>query len=267
MLALIAGEGVLPRAVAGAQDVPPLVAAFDRFRPDGLRCDEDLLWRAETMGTLLRRLQDRGVTEVCLCGTVRRPDIDPTLIDEATRPLVPIIAQALAGQGDDALMRAVIGIFEGAGFAVRAAQDVAPALLPPAGVLTTTMPSDAARNMAALGDVESAAQASRDLGQSCVIRDGAVVAREDDRGTDAMLAELALAETAARPGGLFFKAPKPGQERRADLPVIGPETARAAGLAGLDGIVVQAGGVMVLERAQTIADCDARGLFLWVRSR
>jgi DUF1009 family protein len=40
---------------------------------------------------------------------------------------------------------------------------------------------------------------------------------------------------------------------------------RGAAAAGLEGIVIEAGGVMVLDRAATVAAADAAGLFLWVR--
>jgi DUF1009 family protein len=66
-------------------------------------------------------------------------------------------------------------------------------------------------------------------------------------------------------GAVLFKAPKPGQERRADLPTIGPGTALGAARAGFDGIIVEAGGVIVLEAARVIAILDAMQMFLWVR--
>lgn len=82
-------------------------------------------------------------------------------------------------------------------------------------------------------------------------------------GTDWMLASL-KARTDG-PGGLFFKAPKPGQDNRVDLPTIGPDTVAAIVEAGLHGIVIEAGGVMVLDLDRTIAEADAARRFLWVR--
>jgi DUF1009 family protein len=66
---------------------------------------------------------------------------------------------------------------------------------------------------------------------------------------------------------MLFKGPKPGQDRRADLPVIGPETARGAIRAGLAGIVIEAGGVMVLDQPEVLTLLDDAGLFLWVRAQ
>ena len=68
-------------------------------------------------------------------------------------------------------------------------------------------------------------------------------------------------------GALLFKAPKPAQDRRADLPVIGPDTARGAVAAGLSAIVVEAGGVIVLDAPQVIATLDRAGACFWVRPK
>ena len=37
--------------------------------------------------------------------------------------------------------------------------------------------------------------------------------------------------------------------------------------AGLSGIVIEKGGVMVLDRDAVVAECNRLGLFLWVRER
>lgn len=66
-------------------------------------------------------------------------------------------------------------------------------------------------------------------------------------------------------GGLFFKAPKPGQDRRVDLPTIGPGTVALAATAGLSALVIEAGGVLVLDLPAVVAAADRQGLVLWVR--
>ena len=50
-----------------------------------------------------------------------------------------------------------------------------------------------------------------------------------------------------------------------DLPAIGPGTLRAAAAAGLAGVAIEAGGVMILGYAEAVAAADAAGLFLWAR--
>ena len=62
---------------------------------------------------------------------------------------------------------------------------------------------------------------------------------------------------------MLVKAPKPGQEERVDLPTIGPDTVESAARAGLAGIAVAAGRVLIADRAATLAAADAHGLFLF----
>jgi hypothetical protein len=56
--------------------------------------------------------------------------------------------------------------------------------------------------------------------------------------------------------------PKFGQEERVDLPTIGPDTVTKAAGAGLAGIAVAAGRVLMADRDATIATADRNGLFL-----
>ncbi len=261
MWALIAGAGGLPGALVDAAETKPLVCALEGMGPDTLAVD--ITFRLERLGTFLADLKARGVEQVCFAGAVRRPAVDPSLIDAATFPLVPIIQKALTS-GDDGALRAFIAVFEHAGFALRGAHEIAPDLLVPQGVLTRAQPDDTARQDAERGAQVVGAMAAVDVGQACVIHKGQALTIEGLFGTDWMLNSLS-----ARPdgtGGLLFKAPKPGQDHRADLPTIGPDTVAAAAQAGLSGLVIQAGGVIVLDRAKVLAECDRLGLFLWARA-
>jgi len=61
---------------------------------------------------------------------------------------------------------------------------------------------------------------------------------------------------------VLVKVAKPQQDRRIDLPTIGPATVARAAAAGLSGIAVEAGCTIVLDQAETVAAADAAGLFL-----
>ncbi len=284
---------MLPTAVAQAQDEMPLICALEGFAPDALAVDTT--FRLETFGSFLDELQRRGVSRVCMCGSIRRPEIDPERIDASTRPLVPVLDQALKA-GDDGALRAIIDLFEAEGLKVLAAHEAAPGLLMEEGVHTDLRPAASCAADVAAARRALAAMGRADLGQACVVVNGRVIATEDDAGTDAMLAGLATRAAAPEPDdadplfgaldtfgdllgdaadwlsgpaagrrGILFKAPKPGQDRRADLPAIGPGTVDTVARAGLAGIVIEAGGVIVLDRAQMISDMNRAGLFLWSR--
>lgn len=269
MIALIAGTGALPgllaQALVAAGD-PPMICEMDGFTPEIRTNLPRLRFRIETLGTLLQTLKTKGVTRICMAGAMRRPLIDPGAIDALTAPLIPRLAEAMA-KGDDGTLRGIIALLEERGLAVVGADQILPDLLPPKGVATRMEITAADKADAQVGLAGIAAMGRADTGQACVVRTGQIITREDVAGTDAMLERLAAGHLSAPTGGragILVKAPKPDQDRRADLPVIGLRTVILAADAGLAGIVIQAGGVMVLDLPQVIALLDRQGLFLWV---
>ena len=264
--AIIAGRGGLPAALVAVLPEPALVTCLEGFPPDGLA--PEMSFRVERLVPFLRELQDRGVSRVVFAGAVQRPRLDPALFDPQTALLVPRLLGAMQ-DGDDATLRAVIAIFEEAGLQVAGVADLAPALVPPSGVLAGAPAAGDARDadraaaiVAALGAV--------DVGQGAVVAQGLCLAVEALPGTDAMLAAVADLPGGLRPDpaqgrGLFYKAPKPGQDLRIDLPALGPRTVEQAAAAGLGGIVWQAGGVICLDLPAMIAQANRAGLFLWAR--
>lgn len=299
MLALIAGQGSLPTLICQRleeQGESFLLAEMEGHPPDCSAGREVLRFRVEKLGSLFKDLKKRGVTQVCLAGRVARPVIDPKALDMATLPLVPRMMRAI-NSGDDGVLRETLALFQEKGFAVRAAHELLPDLLPNAGVATHAQPPEAARRDAARGEAIVAALGAADVGQACVVARGQALAVEALLGTDWMLRSLAargrspeaqdrvaqiatLAGDLAAPhpagdgpeapldlpsGGMLFKAPKPGQDRRVDLPTIGPLTVLLAARAGLDGVVIEAGGVMVLDLPLVLRMLDAGGMYLWVR--
>ncbi len=261
MLALVAGRGGLPGRIARGLADPPLVCALAGFEPDGLA--SDLTFRLEQIGSLLQELQARSVREVCFCGGIERPPVDPAAIDAATLPLVPTLMQAIAS-GDDGALSAVIGIFEQKGFAVRAAHELVPDLLIREGVLSAAAPDDRMTSDMARGSEVLAALAPLDVGQGCVVGAGQVWGIETLGGTDHMLATLPPKAAEAR--AILVKGPKRGQDLRVDMPTVGPDTVTGLARAGLAGLVVEAGGVILLEPEATVAAADAAGLVLWARA-
>ncbi|SFA79343.1 hypothetical protein SAMN05421688_0938 [Poseidonocella pacifica] len=257
MRALIAGRGRLPELVA--ETGPMLVCALEGQGPD--RLIPDLTFRLETIGSFIAALTARGVTEICLAGGIDRPVFDPAALDAATRPLVPILAEAVQA-GDDGALRAIMTLFESHGIEVCAAHDLAPGLVAQVGVLVGA-PDDSVRSDAERGFTVIDALGPLDVGQACVAGGGQILGIEAVGGTAWLM--QSLPQTPLRTMAVLCKGAKPGQDRRADLPAIGPDTAAQAAAAGLRGIVVRAGDVMILDRAATIAACEAAGLLLWVR--
>ena len=133
------------------------------------------------------------------------------------------------------------------------------------GVLGRHQPEPQDRADAVRGAAILTALGSLDVAQAVVVAGGICLGIEAIEGTDALLDRVARLPEARRnmPGGVLVKMAKPGQDRRVDLPSIGPRTIEAAAGAGLRGIVVEADGANILDRDATIRAADEAGLFLW----
>ena len=264
VLGIIAGGGMMPLRVALAARAAGrgvFILGLDGFaQPSALADFPHAMARIGAAGRIVELLRGHQVRDVVLVGAVRRPgffDLRPDA--EGARLLARVGRVAFAG--DDGLLTAVIKVLGELGFNVVGAQDVLHEAVGPRGLL-----SRAAPDAQALADIERGIAVARklgeaDVGQGCVVQLGLVLAVEAIEGTDAMLARAGpLAREGA--GGVLVKLLKPGQDRRADLPTIGPETIRGAAAAGLRGVAFQAGATLLAEREATIALADSTGLFL-----
>jgi DUF1009 family protein len=269
-IAIVAGRGALPRLLAdhlSATGRPYRVVRIDGIALDWLAGHPVIGASFEKPGRLFADLRAAGCGTVVFAGGMRRPDLNPLRFDLTMIRLAPRLMAGLK-QGDDATLRLIASVFEAEGFTIRAAHDILADLLAPAGIPTRAQPSDADRSDARRAAEIVALLGRADVGQAAVVANGICLGLESIQGTDALLDFVArtagpFRTTGAR--GVLLKAPKPAQDWRVDLPAIGPATVEGAVRAGLAGIVVQAGGVLVLDRTATVAAADAAGLFLWGR--
>ena len=268
-LGLIAGGGELPLALAehcAAQGRDYFVARIAPHADAALDAHPGATHGLGAMGARMDALKSAGVDAVVLIGQVPRPNLAGLELDGRAQAMVPAFLAA-AGKGDDALLRVLLEEHEREGFKVLGAEDVMFDLLAPNGVWGNIEPNPAnARDVVKAAKI-AAAIGGFDVGQGVVVCAGLVLAVEAQEGTDAMLARVAALPDAVRGNaenrrGVLVKRPKPIQERRIDLPVVGLKTLERAAAAGLAGIAVEAGGALVLRRAEMIAAADQLGLFL-----
>jgi DUF1009 family protein len=271
-LAIVAGRGDLPRLIAedcARRGRPYRVVVFEGVPLDWLAGHPVLRATFEKPGRLFADLRAAGCRLVTFAGGMARPALRPLRFDLRMLRLAPRLLRGLRA-GDDSTLRMIAGVFEAEGFAVRAPHEILPDLLAPAGVLGRVAPGARDREDARRAAEIVAALGAADVGQAAVVAQGICLGLESIQGTDALLDFVARTGAGFRPDpkgprGVLFKAPKPGQDLRLDLPAIGPGTLERAAAAGLAGVAVQAGGVMILDYAATVAAADAAGLFLWGR--
>ena len=245
-LGLIAGGGALPLSVAArceAEGRPVFVVRLAGFADPHLARYPGVDAGMAEIGRVLTALKKAGCDAVCFAGTVNRPDFKTLKPDFKGMTLLPGIV-AEAAKGDDALLRKILSVFEGEGYAIEGADDILGGETLPSGALgaVSPTPEQIADLKKALHVAEKAGEL--DIGQGAVVCDGLVLAVEAQEGTDAMLARVAglpadLRGSSADRKGALGKAPKPIQDLRVDMPVMGARTielAAAAGLAGVGGV-------------------------------
>jgi DUF1009 family protein len=270
-LAIICGGGSLPFAVADAVQRQGrrvvLFAVRGAADPERVACYPHH-W-AEALGRYgwFRRVSaQEGCRDVVFIGSLVRPALSQLRFDIGTLRVLPRIVAAFRG-GDNHMLSAFTRIMEGHGFRVLAAHDVAPDILVPEGILGGRRPTvqenaDIARGLAVIE-----ALGAFDIGQAAVVANNHVLAVEAIEGTDQMLMRIGELRKsgrirAAAGSGVLIKAPKPHQDRRFDLPSIGPHTVDAVTRAGLAGIAVVAGGAIIAEPARVAEAAERAGLFV-----
>jgi len=264
VLGILAGGGRLPDQVAAAARAGGrgvFMVGLEGFAdPAVLAPWPHQVIRIGAAGRIIAALRAHGCRDLVLIGSVRRPSLLDLRPDaEGTRLLARIGRAAFAG--DDGLLAAVVKVLGDEGFRVIGPHEILNQALGPAGLLSRAAPDAVAMADIGRGIAVARALGAIDVGQGCVVQQGIVLAVEAAEGTDAMLARCA-ALARPGPGGVLVKLVKPGQDRRADLPTIGPETLRGAAGAGLRGVAFEAGGTILAERDAAIAAADAEGLFL-----
>jgi len=212
------------------------------------------------VGRTIRLLKQAGVIELVMIGAVGRPEFSTLKPDWHGARLLPSVIKA-ARIGDDAIMKVLVKDLEKQGFKIVGAEEVLSNLAAPLGVLGVHEPNIGDWNDIGRGMNVVAQMGILDIGQAAVVRDGYVLAVEAAEGTDAMLRRC-QAFLRDSPSGVLIKRPKPGQERRADLPTIGVSTVESVVCVGLNGIAVAAGGTLIVDRAAVIAAADAAGIFV-----
>ncbi len=269
-LAILAAGGNVPFQVASAAAaagrkvlVIGLAGEFDE-RLKAFPC-EVLKWGQ--LGRAEELMSAHGAREVVLIGSVsHRPDFRSIGVDLGTLRLLPRILKAMVG-GDDALLSNMVSYLEDRGFRVIGAHEIVPELVEGSGQLAGQRASQNALHDARVAMDAARAIGERDIGQAAVAVNGLVVAVEAAEGTDAMLERVGHLHAIGRVKwqgrmGVLAKRSKPQQDLRVDMPTIGPRTVAGVAKAGLAGIVIEAGRVMIAERAETLAAAEESGTFI-----
>jgi UDP-2,3-diacylglucosamine hydrolase len=245
IVGLVAGEGELPAIVVRAMlarglDIvaialsEPIYAQLQPF-VQRLHC-----FSAGQGNKIIEALKHEGVRDLVLIGKVskdvlfRRWRFD----SRAWR----VLRRARSFQ-DDILLTEIIREFESEGIHVVEQRHFLPELCPRGGVLTQRRPTrrewqdieygfGAARRMGTLG-----------IGQTVVVKHGAILAVEGMEGTDEAIARGCRL---AHEGAVVVKVSRPGQDIRVDMPTVGMNTLQVMRAGRGTVLAIEAGKTIVL---------------------
>lgn len=235
-----------------------VVAIRGEADPELARWCDDLTWvRLGQFKRTLAFLKKHQVQDVVLVGGITKAGIWRAWPDRlALTEFLP----RLLNKHDDHLLRTVAEILERRGLRVRAVSDFVPGLLAVEGCLSRHAPTAPEWEDIRFGWRMAKALGELDIGQGVVVRDRVVVAVEAMEGTDAMLQRAGTLVSGQ--GGTLVKVCKPMQDRRLDIPTVGPRTIDHLHRAGLTVLAIEAGQTMIVELEETLRRADRLGIAL-----
>jgi len=263
-LGIIAGSGELPRRIireCNEKGRPVFVIAFDDITEAETVSALPHKWlHIGKVGEIIKTLKAENVSELILAGKVGRPPLSSLKMDFSAMKLLTKFAK-LTSQGDDKIFSTIIKFLEDKGFNVIGSEDVLSDLLIKEGPIGSVKPDKIAQKDIEIGAKAAIVVGKLDIGQAVIVQQGQILGVEGAEGTDALMNRCKNLHNEGF-SGVLVKMKKPGQDSRVDLPSIGIHTVNNAHAAGLRGIAVEAGGALVINRAEVIKRANDLGIFL-----
>ena len=248
---LLAGSGLFPICFARgarAHGVRIVAIAIEgEASPELAAHVDEIHWTGlARLGQWIRIFKQAGVKHAVMCGAVRKAAMYPN-----PSRLLPDLRSAklwykkLRSREDHTLLGAVAEEFEREGIKLESSVLYCPELLASPGCLTSRKPtrrewSDIRFAWPAVKQI-----AAMQIGQTVVVKDGAVIAVEAMEGTDEALRR---GGKIARRGAVAVKVAKEGHDERFDIPCIGPDTVDVLVETRISVLAVEAGKTIVLEK-------------------
>ena len=211
------------------------------------------IWPGE-LEPIITHFQAAGVRRAVMVGGITKQRLFKEFRPDARAMAVIMRAGAVS---DDRVLRAIAAELQSEGITIVESTLFLDEIVPQVGVLGARAPTDEEWADIRFGYRVAKIIGQFDIGQSVVVRMGAVMAVEGIEGTDATVRR---AGQLANGSITLVKVCKPTQDLRFDLPAIGPETVRALAEVGGRALAVEAGRTITLDRAEMLAVADAAGI-------
>jgi len=247
ILGIIAGNGIYPRLLADSArkvGVRKIIAAAFTDETDpalAQRVDQIEWMRVGQLSRLLKFFRDQNVHHAIMAGQIAPTNLFDLRPDWKALLLLARVKQRNA----ESIFTAIADELAKVDVDLLSATSFLEDSIASAGLIAGPKLSHREEEDVDFGWKIATEIARFDIGQTVIVKNGTVLAVEAFEGTnDAIKRGGAL----ARKGAVMIKVPKPNQDMRFDVPVIGIETIRVAAAVKLRVIAVEAGRTLLLER-------------------
>lgn len=260
---IIAGNGQLPRVIASAIKAAGHEVSLLLLKQDA---QKDLYkeFEAETIAygqvdTALKFLKRNKIEYLIFAGGLDKPDLKSIKVDIKGGILLARLLKAKLF-GDDHLLRIISNFFEEHGLKVISPTDVVENLIssyPDIGNIN----NDAKKDIS-LGVKATKLLGSLDIGQAAIVENGCIISVEGIEGTDQLISRSASLRRTHGQSGILVKAMKDNQDKRLDIPCIGPDTIKQLASYNYAGIATERNKVIILESDEVFRLIQKHKMFL-----
>lgn len=258
-LGLMCGAGGLPARMAEEarrRGWRVVAFAFEDASGVGIGVDRVVHARLTQLGSVFTTLRAEGIAAVLFSGRFSIPDLlraDADAVDAAFRG----VGERAGSRVDAKIADAVMAAFGGLGVEVLDQRAFVGDWLVDRGCSSVRQPTEAEWYDVRRGLSAARAIAEARIGQTVVVRHGAVVAVEGVEGTTETVRRGAAL---GGRGAVVVKAVAQDHDYRFDAPAVGPETLIAAAEGGVRVVALEANRVMLFDRAEALRIADAAGI-------
>ena len=207
----------------------------------------------------IKTFKKAGVTRAVMVGKVQHASLFGSVMPDLRAAM---LLARLSDKRTDTILKAVADEFAKDGIELLSSAAYLSHLLVPEGTLTAREPDAGETADMRLGWRAAKAVAGFDIGQTVVVKDGAVIAVEAMEGTDACIlrARDIARSQGQKPALTVVKVAKPRQDLRFDLPVIGLDSLKVFAEAGVSALALEAGSTLIFDKEQFLKTADAQKL-------
>ena len=261
---IIAGQGLLPKMVYGEclkKGVrSKLIGLKGEINENLFQDIEYDLFKPYEIGRIFNYLEENNLTKIIIAGRVNRSNLSKLIFDKIG---VKIFAEIVkTGFNDNSIYSAIIKVIEGGGFKIISPNEIIEDILVQKGNVTDILidgelDADTRKGVDIIKGI-----IGYDIGQALIIDNGLVLGVEAAEGTNELIDRCAIYKN-RNSSGVLIKLCKPHQDKRVDLPCIGPDTIKNIAKNAYKGIVVEAKKSIILASKDTIRLANENKIFIY----